>query len=115
MSEASFDMVLQELRNTVPSAPERLRDRVAALPAARSRRSLRLRPALAVAIALALSIGLGAAIIGGVTGSEPNTPAGRFASASETLRERSKRLAVPTPKYQYKAYSDTARSPFELA
>ncbi len=28
MSEASFDMVLQELRDTAPRAPERLRDRV---------------------------------------------------------------------------------------
>jgi hypothetical protein len=71
MSEASFDMVLQELRYTAPHSPERLRERVAALPAAQSRRSFRLRPALAVAIALALSVGLGAAIIGGVTRSEP--------------------------------------------
>jgi hypothetical protein len=103
MSEASFDMVLQELRDTAPSAPERLRERVAALPAARSRRSLRRRPALAVAIALVLSLGLGAAIIGSLTGSEPKTPVGRFASASSMLRQQQERLAVPTPKYQYKA------------
>jgi hypothetical protein len=112
MSEASFDMVLQELRNTAPWAPERLRDHVATLPAAGSRRSLRFRPALAVAIALALSIGLGAAIIGGVTGSEPKTPVGRFAPATGALQERSKQLAVPTPKYQYKAYSDMRNAPF---
>ena len=69
MSEASFDMVLQELRDTAPRASERLRDRVRAMPAVPPRRALRLRPALAAAIAIAIAVGLGAAIIGGVTGS----------------------------------------------
>lgn len=69
MSEARFDMVLQELRDTAPAAPERLQDRVRAMPAVPPRRALRLRPALAAAIAIALAVGLGAGIIGGVTGS----------------------------------------------
>jgi Domain of unknown function (DUF4349) len=70
MSEASFETVLQELRDTAPHAPERLRERVAALPVAQARRSIRLRPALAAAISLAIAVGLGAAVIGGVTGSK---------------------------------------------
>jgi hypothetical protein len=70
MSEASFDMVLQELRATAPSAPELLRDRVRALPAAGPRRSLRLRPALAAAVAIALALGVGAAVIGGLSQGE---------------------------------------------
>jgi Domain of unknown function (DUF4349) len=74
MSEASFDMVLQELRDTAPRAPDRLRDRVRALPAALPRRSLRLRPALASAVGLAIALGLGAALIGGVTGSPSRQP-----------------------------------------
>jgi hypothetical protein len=107
MSEASFDMVLQELRDTAPSAPERLRDHVAALPAARSRRSLRLRPALAVAIALVLSVGLGAAIIGGITGSEPKK--------SVVVRLAPAQQAQPsTPESPFKAQRDVRRAPFEL-
>jgi hypothetical protein len=88
MSEASFDMVLQELRDTAPRAPERLRDRVRALPAVPPRRALRLRPALAAAIALALAVGLGAGIIGGVTGSSEQDakPIARFAPAAERLQ-----------------------------
>jgi hypothetical protein len=100
-------MVLQELRDTAPSAPERLRDHVAALPAARSRRSLRLRPALAVAIALVLSVGLGAAIIGGITGSEPKK--------SVVVRLAPAQQAQPsTPESPFKAQRDVRRAPFEL-
>ena len=69
MPETSFDIALQELRDTAPRAPERLRDSVHAMPAPQPRRSLRLRPALAAAIAIAVAVGLGAAVIGGVTGS----------------------------------------------
>jgi Domain of unknown function (DUF4349) len=112
MSEASFDMVLQELRDTAPQAPERLRERVGALPAARSRRSLRLRPALAVAIALVLSVGLGAAIIGGITGSEPKRSVERLSPMRGSAQARAERLAVPTPKNQYKAQSDMRGAPF---
>jgi Domain of unknown function (DUF4349) len=90
MSEASFDMVLQELRDTAPRAPERLRNLVNTLPAAQPRRSLRLRPALSAAIALAIAVGLGAAIIGGFTESPPNTPA-RFAPAPTALEKMSGR------------------------
>ena len=85
MSEASFDMVLQELRDTAPQAPERLRDRVSALPAPQQRRSLRLRPALAAAIAIALAVGLGAGIIGGVTGSPEQEAQRPRAQALERL------------------------------
>jgi hypothetical protein len=81
MSEASFEDVLNELRETAPRAPERLRELVRALPPAQPRRSLRLRPALAAAIAIAIAVGLGAAIIGGFTESPPNTPVARFAPA----------------------------------
>jgi hypothetical protein len=88
MSEASFDTVLQELRDTAPRAPERLREHIAALPVAQARRSIRLRPALAEAIALAIAVGLGAAVIGGVTGSDSSgpTPVGRFKLASSELK-----------------------------
>ena len=74
MSEASFDMVLQELRDTAPRAPEQLRENIATLPASRQQRSIRLRPALVAAIALTIAVGLGAAVIGGVTGPEPREP-----------------------------------------
>lgn len=114
MSETRFDRALQELRDTAPPAPERLRDRVGALKAAQPRRSVRLRPALAVAIALVLSVGLGAALIGGLTGSEQNETAARLAPATETLRESAKKLAVPTPGGQQRAQQDARKAPFEL-
>lgn len=117
MSEASFDMVLLELRDSAPRAPERLRERVGALPAAHARRSLRLRPALATAIALALAVGLGAAVIGGFTGSEPRKSADR----SRELRSvtpgsaRAQMYARPaTPDYEYKAYPLTPGGTFDL-
>jgi hypothetical protein len=66
MSEGSFDMVLQELRDTAPRAPERLKSLVNSLPEARPRRSVRLRPALSAAIVAMLAVGLGAALIGGL-------------------------------------------------
>ena len=92
MSEASFDMVLQELRDTAPPAPERLRDLVAALPATQPRRSIRLRPALASAIGLAIAVGLGAALIGGVTGSPSSEPADL---QLEGLRGQPRDLSTP--------------------
>jgi Domain of unknown function (DUF4349) len=90
MSEANFDVVLRELRDTAPRAPERLRNLVSGLPEAqRSRRSFRLRPALSAAIALAIAVGLGAAIIGGATGpSDPVIPVGEFRAAPEPERAR---------------------------
>jgi Domain of unknown function (DUF4349) len=83
MSDASFEMALQELRDTAPRAPERLRDLVHAMPAPQPRRSLRLRPALAAAIAIAVAVGLGAAVIGGVTGSS-----GQEAQRARVLQEQ---------------------------
>jgi hypothetical protein len=115
MSEASFDMVLEELRATAPHAPERLRERVAALPAAQPRRSLRLRPALVLAIALALSVGLGAAILGGITGSEPNESVAKESLAFEPQPTRSARAQQYSRGGAWMAQSDTQKLPRELA
>jgi Domain of unknown function (DUF4349) len=116
MSEASFDTVLQELRDTAPQAPERLRNRVSALPAPQPRRSLRLRPALAVAIALAISVGLGAALVGGFTGSPPNETLSASVKGarsgqmySGTRRARGVEL-LPLPKQAWRATGDLAPS-----
>jgi Domain of unknown function (DUF4349) len=84
MSEASFDMVLEELRDTAPGAPERLRNLVTSLPAAQQRRSIRLRPALSAAIALVIAVGVGAAVISGLSGSSPHRNVARFAPARDT-------------------------------
>ena len=115
MSEASFDMVLQELRDTAPRAPERLRDRVAALPGAQPRRSLHLRPALAVAIALVLSLGLGAAIVGGLTGSEPKESVAKESVGFEPDPTRSARPQQYSHGGVWKAQSDAQRPRVELA
>ena len=90
MSETRFENVLQELRKTAPRAPERLREHIAALPAAQARRSIRLSPALAAATAIAIAVGLGAALIGGLSGSDSSgpTPVGRFKSASSELKSQ---------------------------
>src|SRR5262245_58452329 len=66
MSEASFETVLNQLREAAPRAPERLRDRVRALPAAQPRRTFRLRPALVAAVVIAVAVGVGAAVIEGL-------------------------------------------------
>lgn len=85
MSEASFETVLDELRGTAPRAPERLRELVRTLPAAKPRRRLRLRPAISIAIAIALAVGLGAAIVGGARQSA--TPVANDASFREMSAE----------------------------
>jgi hypothetical protein len=107
MSEASFETVLKELRDTTPPAPERLRSLVRALPAAQPRRSLRVRPALSAAIVLLVTVGLGAALIGGLDDATKNRGGNRadFAAPQGTAtaekdasrRERAKRLAIPAP------------------
>src|SRR5262245_60887744 len=106
MSEGSFDMVLRELRATAPPAPERLRERVSALPAAPARRSFRLRPALATAIGLAFAVGLGAAVIGGFTGSEPKpTLVGEFRAGAQS--KEAQQYSMPgKPGYAWKAQRD---------
>ena len=120
MSETRFDRVLQELRDTAPRAPEGLRDRVGALRA-QPRRSLRLRPALAVAIALVLSVGLGAALIGGLTGSEPKESVVREVSPGWGAElgpvsgsERARQLSPSNPADEFKTRSDMRKAPFEL-
>ena len=78
MSEASFETVLQELRNTAPGAPEALRERVRELREPAPKRRLRLRPAL-VAIPV---IVLGIAVIGGlIDSSERRSTPVRFSPA----------------------------------
>jgi hypothetical protein len=93
MSEARFDNVLQQLRDTAPTAPERLRNLVAALPEARQRRSLRLRPVLSAAIVTVLVVGLGAALIGGLDDATVNQGGNRanFFGAPEGATTSKKR------------------------
>jgi len=73
MSEASY---LVELRDAAPSAPDRLREVVRALPTVEPRRNVRLRPALAAAAAITVAVALGAALIGGLTGSNARESTG---------------------------------------
>jgi hypothetical protein len=79
MSEAKFESIARELRAAAPPAPERLRGLVHTLPSAQPRRALRLRPALSAAIAIAVAVGLGAALIGGLRGSQPTRNVANFA------------------------------------
>jgi hypothetical protein len=84
MSEASFEMVLNELRESAPTAPEQLRGLVRSLPAATPRFSLRIRPAISAAIVTMLVVGIGASIYAGLRGD----PAGHrnIADYSEALQ-----------------------------
>jgi Domain of unknown function (DUF4349) len=110
MSEARVENVLRELRDTAPRAPERLRETIAALPAARQQRSIRLRPALAAAIALAIAVGLGAAVIGGVTGSDSPEPVAGFEPALSSELNSSQRkptTELPGVKDQKRAWEAT--------
>lgn len=66
MSEASFEMVMNELREAAPPAPERLRGLVRSLPAATPRFSLRIRPAISATIVTVLVVGIGASIYAGL-------------------------------------------------
>jgi len=86
MSGTSFDMVLQELRDTAPGAPEALRERVWELREPAPKRRLRLRPAL-VAIPIAV---IGVALIGALIDSSERrpTPVGRFKAAATPMRSQ---------------------------
>jgi uncharacterized protein DUF4349 len=65
MSEASFEVVLNELRETAPRAPEALRIHVSTLPMPRTRGRVQLRrPALMAAALTAVALAIGAALIG---------------------------------------------------
>ena len=70
MSEPRIDAIVQELRETAPSAPQHLRERTRALPEPAPRPSLRIgfRPALAAAVAGAVALAVGAAALNGLTG-----------------------------------------------
>ena len=78
MSEASFEAVLNELREAAPPAPERLRGLVRSLPAATPRFALRIRPAISAAIVAVLVVAIGAAIYSGLRGD----PAGHLNRAN---------------------------------
>jgi Domain of unknown function (DUF4349) len=65
MSEASFEMVLNELREAAPRAPERLREQVRALQPARSRIRPWLRPSLVAAVIVTVVVGALAALVSG--------------------------------------------------
>jgi len=98
MSEASFEMVLNELREAAPPAPERLRGLVRSLPAATPRFSLRVRPAISAAIVTMLVVGLGVSIYAGLRGD----PAGHrntanYFSASESAQSGGTKQRNPAP------------------
>ena len=104
MSEASFEMVLNELREAAPPAPDRLREQVRGLKPAQSRIRLWLRPALLAAIIVTVAVGAIAALVSGPDDArrEQNSARG-FAprTASKTpFKAQSDRvpgaLAVPT-------------------
>ena len=88
MSEASFEMVLNELREAAPPAPERLRGLVRSLPAATPRFSLRIRPAISAAIVTMLVVGIGLSIYAGLRGD----PAGHVNRANYLQWGGSERL-----------------------
>jgi hypothetical protein len=92
MSEASFEMVLNELRETAPHAPERLRGIVRSLPPAKARLSLRLRPAVSAAIVVVLAVGIGAAILDGLS----HDPAGHRNTANYFGTPNAARAKEPT-------------------
>jgi len=64
MSEASFETVLAQLRETAPAAPDRLREQVRALRPAESRLGLWLRPTLLAAVIVAIAVSALAALVG---------------------------------------------------
>src|SRR5437867_1684622 len=88
MSEASFETVLEELRDAAPPAPERLRALVHTLPAAQPRLTLRLRPALSAAIVIATAVGVGAAIIGGLSGTAGHGNVANYANGPAPSAKR---------------------------
>ena len=114
MSETRFENVLQELRDTAPGAPEGLREQVAALPTTQAQRSTRLRPALAAAIALVIAVALGAAVIGGVTGSESREPVALRTALAEKQSPRNPGAELPGVRDQrrdWQATGGTALAP----
>jgi hypothetical protein len=102
MSEASFESALLELRESAPPAPERLRELVQTLPAAKQRRPVRLRPALVAVAAIAIAVGLGAAAIGGLTNSRNHKSSNGAIALERVPRAKGPRAQafgslVPTP------------------
>jgi Domain of unknown function (DUF4349) len=105
MSEASFEMVLTELREAAPPAPERLRGLVRSLPAAKPRFSLRVRPVISAAIVTMLVVGVGASIYAGLRGDPAgHLNRGNFFSAPEPAQphgaDRASRAKAPSPQFE---------------
>lgn len=113
MSEAKFESILRELRETAPLAPERLRDRVRALPEPGARRSWRLRPALAAAVAIAVAVGIGAAAIGGLTGGrhQPQSLTSQRAPGMQRGLHQNPATPAPEDKRAYSYQSGAFLSP----
>jgi hypothetical protein len=93
MSELRTDEIVRELRATAPPAPQRLRERVRALPepAGRRRIRLRFRPALAAAAAGAVALAVGAAVVNGLTGDRGSSSERRAVEHGEAKRALSPR------------------------
>ena len=107
MSEASY---LVELRAAAPSAPDRLREVVHALPNAEPPRTVRFRPALATAAAIAVAVSLAAAVIGGVTSSNGRNSDHGSATAGPTTRA-GELSRTPRPAWKAsRAHQDNGRA-----
>jgi hypothetical protein len=108
MSETRFENILQELRQSAPKAPGRLRERVRALPEPNPRAfGVKLRPALAAAAALAIAVGVGGAAIEGFKGSpdRKRERLGLEAARTPTAGDRAK----PIPEQAHALSSDRGR------
>jgi hypothetical protein len=112
MSETRFENILQELRQSAPEAPGRLRERVRALPEPNLRAfGVKLRPALAAAAALAIAVALGAAAIKGFEGS-PDRRRDSLGAEVEQLRAAHPQGALVSPSFKdaFGKSSDRGRS-----
>jgi len=97
MSEASFETVLAQLRETAPAAPDRLREQVRALRPAESRLGLWLRPTLLAAVIVAIALSALAALVGNgheMRGVQSTSRA--LAGEAPTYRAGAKRSVFPS-------------------
>src|SRR6266550_4689636 len=100
MSEASFEMVLNELREAAPPAPDRLREQVRGLRPAQSRIRPWLRPALLAAIIVTVVVGALAALVSGPDDARREQSSARAFVPQATSTNQSERVpgafAAPT-------------------